>query len=268
MREGEALLFSPPNHRVKALALGVGFVSCAFAAGCGFAVGGNAAGRPLFVSECDQPLGGDVETEDLVVLDWAGGTSPIYAEYEFDGLDLTLFGTGSAGTLADDAELFKERVRQEIVNIYCGTGEVSISVRNEPLAERHSVTTVLLTQDLQPDNGGDIGEAEYDPCNRQHDNSALVFGERILDLAGPNTFDEWVILFANVCAHEIGHTLGFGHIQRNAQPTAGRSVYVELMLDGHTIDEMRLPQRFVYAQTSCPDDFDPTIGRVLAISLP
>ncbi len=257
-----------PQRCLQNVALGAGLLLCVFPAGCGFTLGDTAAGQPLFVSECDTQLGGGAEVEDIVVLDWAGGTSPIYPEYEFDGLDLTLFRTGKSGTLADDAELFKEGVRQEIVNIYCGSGELSISVHNEPIAGRLNVTTVLLTQELQPDGGGDIGEGEYDPCNRQHDNAALVFGDRIWELAGTNTVDEWVILFANVCAHEIGHTLGFGHIDRNAQPPAGRPVYVELMLDGHTIDEMLQPQRFVYPQTNCPDDFEATTGRGRATSLP
>ena len=237
--------------------------------GCGTGLDDGIAGRVLFVNECPGQRSDAAETTDVVVLDWDGGTSPIYPGYEFDGLDLSLFRTGKRSSLAQEAELFKELVRQEIVSIYCDVLEVSIHVRNGPFDTQAEVTTVLLTQALQPDEGADIGEGEYDPCNRQHDNAALVFGEQIRLLAGTNTLEEWVSIFANLCAHEIGHTLGYGHVERDPQAQAERPLYVELMLGGHTMEEMRRPQRIFMDQTNCPVDLEARASRpVRANSLP
>ena len=61
-------------------------------------------------------------------------------------------------------------------------------------------------------------------------------------------------IFANVTAHEIGHTLGFPHVARSDVPDSPHALFVELMLAGHTVDEMLRPQRFLADETSCPDD--------------
>ena len=213
---------------------------------------GTAADRILFVSDCADDIGVPPRSVDVVLLDWTGGTSPIYAGHAFEGLDLTAFKTAEGGTLADDPESFKELVRARIVQIYCDWPEVAVVTVNGEDSQPAD-TIVHLTQAVQPE-GMDIGEGEYDPCNRQNDNAAIIFGERLWELADAYTFDEWVTVFANVCAHEIGHTLGYGHIVREERTDLERSAYVELMLDRHTMAEMRRAQRFVVEQTNCPDE--------------
>ncbi|MHC4697499.1 MAG: hypothetical protein ACYTFA_12225 [Planctomycetota bacterium] len=221
-------------------------------AGCGMTMRSTSADRILFVSDCGDEIGAPSRSVDAVLLDWTGGTSPIYASQPFEGLDLAVFETAEGGTLADDAERFKELVRTQVARIYCDWPEATVIAVN---GEDHQSadTIVHLTQEVRP-NGTDIGEGEYDPCNRQNDNAAIVFGERLWQLGDAYTFDEWVTVFANVCAHEIGHTLGYGHISREERTDLGHTLFVELMLDRHTMAEMRRPQRFIADQTNCPDE--------------
>ncbi|MEK7732515.1 MAG: hypothetical protein AAB363_11730, partial [Planctomycetota bacterium] len=54
--------------------------------GCGNNLG-NTATKSLFVAECD----GAATPTDLVILDWSGGTSKIYPDDEFPGLDFASF---------------------------------------------------------------------------------------------------------------------------------------------------------------------------------
>jgi hypothetical protein len=206
----------------------------------------------LFVPECDESAA--VIEGELVVLDWSGGTSPLYPNNRFDALELSDFPTTDGGTLADGADEFKEQVRLEITRILCDSPGPKVQVRHAKDTSELVRTTIHYTQALPPDANAVIGEGEYDPCNQQHDNAAVIFGAEILGQGGTGTFDEWVHIFANVTAHEIGHTLGFGHIDREQFSSTDRSLYVELMLNGHTMDELRRTQRFVVEQTNCPSD--------------
>jgi hypothetical protein len=220
------------------------------AGGCGNTIGGTLANKALFVSECE----GESPATDLVILDWSGGASRLYPGDDFPGLDFAAFATSDGGTLADDADAFQEAVRGEVVHIFCGTPSVSIAIRDGKSGVGAEVTRVYLVEAPSQAGGGQIGEGEYDPCNLEHDNSALVFGEELLKLPGPYSFDEWVTIFANVTAHEIGHTLGFPHVARSDVPESEHALFVELMLAGHTVDEMLRPQRFLADETNCPND--------------
>jgi len=221
---------------------------CALLCGCGNIV---LPGAQLKVaSDCDVS---ELAT-DLIVLNWSGGTSDIYPDDDFPGIEFSAFETIDGGTLADDPEAFKGAVEAEVRHILCELPSVNISMRNEKERIDADVTTVFIVQAPSQAGEGQIGEGEFDPCNLHDDDSALVFGSELADLSGPYSFEDWVRIFANVTAHEIGHTLGFNHVPRSESGESEHRLFVELMLAGHTIDEMIRPQRFLSDNSNCPDD--------------
>ncbi len=234
--------------------LGVALISLVSTTGCGTISTDPAAVRPL-AGKCSRLASANPENTMLIALEWGGGTSGIYPAEILDGIDLSAFNLQEGGTLADRSELFEQRLTDQINQIYCDWQQINVLVLNGNDVNFYNADTkVLLTQAVRPDGRMDIGEAEYDPCDVQRDNDAVIFGERIRQLAGTYTFDEWVNVFANVTAHEIAHTLGYAHISRENRPDGPGAPYVELMLDRHTMKEMRREHRFVAPQTNCPNE--------------
>ena len=229
--------------------------ACGMLTGCGVSmfnpvdVGGSASLRSDF---------GELGTPDVFVLDWTGGSSMLYADVELAPVDFDAFATSDGGTLGDDSDALMEAVRERVAKILDDVATYGVTVVNGESDEVDAVTIVHIAQEISADAPKEIGRAEYDPCDRQQDNAAVIFAERIAQLGGIYTVEEWISVFANVIAHEIAHTLGFGHIERSTDDLSERSLYVELMLDGHTMDEMRGAQGFVHAQTNCSDAPDAT----------
>jgi hypothetical protein len=188
-----------------------------------------------------------------VALDWRGGSSTIYPDRRFDPIDLAGFHLDDGSTLADHADEFKTRVHDEMAVILASVDLFAdVEVVDATDARAGAETTILLTQSLSPTGRTEIGRGNFDPCNEYESDEALIFGEQIRRLGEGYTLDEWVTLFANVCAHEASHTFGFGHVSRDQIDPEARALYVELMLDGHTVAEMRRTQRMIHGQTNCP----------------
>jgi len=225
-----------------------------FAAGCGQDLAGSFAARSLLVTQCADSPEEQQLASDLILLDWNGGTTLLYPDQTFASMDFSVFDLMEGGTLADDVDVFKDAVQQKIIQIFCEYTDIQIRIEQAEDFPLTDATTVYFAQERAPVMAGQIGEAHYDPCNLNHTDTAVLFGDEIRRIGSDFTFDEWVLIFANTAAHEIGHTLGFGHIERADQPEPHRSLYVELMLDRHTVYELIQEQRFVVDQSSCPDD--------------
>jgi len=219
--------------------------------GCGNAPLVNAVRGPLFVADCSEL--GDVEASDVVVLDWTGGVSSIYPDDELPPLDFSNFTTPE-GSLADVEGAFKAAVRDRVAETLCGFPGLAVAVREGEGPSDSPLSTVYITFSRSPNSRSQIGEGQYDPCNEQHDNDAIIFGEDLMQLGGPYTYDEWVLIVSNVVAHETGHMLGFPHAARTDDNSGERALFVELMLATHTLDEMLSEQRFLSPDTNCPAD--------------
>jgi len=183
--------------------------------------------------------------ERVVVLDWRCGNSMLHPNLDPEPLDFGSFFVAGGGTLADRKVEFMDAVRVRIKTILDGAG-IAVRVEHAP-TDAEVETTVRLTQWASPAGKNEIGSAHYDPKNGRHGDEAVIFGEQIRrnerygEAAGEYTFDDWVAVFANVCSHETLHTLGYGHVPRSECPPDGSDI--EIMLDGHTMGEMRSEQR-------------------------
>ncbi len=185
-------------------------------------------------------------------LDWTGGVSPLYPDLLFAGLDLSQFPITGSGSLADQVEEFRSAVAGRVQFILAAAigEEILVQVAGQDPAPAAAV--IRITQASSPKSSSGVGEAEYDPCDTTYGDEAVVYGEtiRVMSLDRSLTLDQWVNVFANACAHESAHTLGFDHVARPSESDFRQPV--ELMLEAHTLDELRRPQEVTVRQDRCP----------------
>lgn len=201
----------------------------------------------------------------IILLNWGGGTCDLYPREYFQPIDLAQFPTADGKTLADYADVLKSELRRRLELMLNSFDLLDVQVVSDTVSWGDVETTVHLTQGMSPEGVKEIGRAKYDPCNGHAGDDAVIFGRQILELGGAYSLEEWITLFTNVCAHETAHTFGFGHVMRDEQqePTTGRSLFVELMLDRHTMSEMRRPQRMLADLANC-DQPEPMVAETVA----
>lgn len=225
--------------------------------GCGAIANSTYKRADIPADACPGAATNKVTAADAIFLDWAGGISRIYPGEKLSGLDLSLFLVTDGASLLDEADDFKAAVRDEVSRILCDMPTDGIYLTNSKSGLPRQVTTVYLSQFASPVGGSQIGQGEYDPCNVEHDNQAIIFGDEILALGDERPFDEWVKVFANVTAHEIGHMLGYGHVPRVMYASSQQPPFVELMMATHTVEEMKQPQRLLSDESNCEQAGNP-----------
>jgi hypothetical protein len=193
------------------------------------------------------------EARTLIVLDWDGGPSPLDARATLSPLNPADLPIYDAIRSDADAETFKEAVRVQIETILCDLDPVDMRVITGRASDYPAATHVHFTLDRAPSGGRQAGQADYDPCNLYVDDTVLIWGGRIADVAGPTWLRrEWVNILANVTTHEIGHTLGFAHPDDIGITVDGDIARRAIMMSSHTVTSLSQPQAFLIPQTTCP----------------
>jgi len=194
------------------------------------------------------------DDDDLFVLDWTGGNSALWPSYpaqytnvQLPAMDFAKFLVSDGTTLAD-VDGFTEMVRTQVEVIIDATGfEVTI-VTDE---QKGSANNVHISQVTSVENSEKrVGLGYYDPCNCGHSDYSLVYAQPMADRS--TSLEGWTNVFANICAHEIAHNLGFDHINRDDAPEDAE--YTELMLSPSSWEERQLEQRVIVDQNICPSD--------------
>jgi len=193
------------------------------------------------------------DARTLIVLDWDGGPSPLDARTTLSPLNPADLPMYDGLTSDEDAEVFKEEVRVRIETILCDLDPVDMRVITGRASDYPAATHVHLTLDTAPSGGRQAGQADYDPCNLYVDDTVLIWGGRIAEVAGPGWLrHEWVNMLANVTTHEIGHTLGFAHPAENGITVDADIARRAIMMSSHTVTSLSQPQAFLIPQATCP----------------
>lgn len=193
------------------------------------------------------------DAHTLIVLDWDGGPSPLDARTTVSPLNPADLPMYDGLTSDEDAEAFKEEVRVRIEIILCDLDPVDMRVITGRASDYPAATHVHLTLDTAPSGGRQAGQADYDPCNLYVDDTVLIWGGRIAEVAGPGWLRrEWVNMLANVATHEIGHTLGFAHPDELGITVDADIARRAIMMSSHTVTSLVQPQAFLIPQTTCP----------------
>lgn len=175
--------------------------------------------------------------QQVIVLDWTGGTRTGIADLgvrlmnlpslpdEMPAADLSVFSVWpdrppfvgnpepiDGITLADFPE-FRNDVRDRAQEALDKLRPQNVVVVNGEPEDYPGATVIWLSHTLEL--GSILGRAIRDDCNLFSADEGVIYlqaftGPAIMVALRP-FYESWVQIFANVTAHEIGHTLGFRH---------------------------------------------------------
>lgn len=183
--------------------------------------------------------------QQVVVLDWTGGTRTGIADLgvrlmnlpslpnEMPAADLSVFSVWPArppfvgdpqpidGITLADFPTFLDDVRDRTQETLDKLRPQNILVVNGEPEDHPGATVIWLSHLIETDFI--LGRATRDDCNMHSADEGVLYlhsftGQFIMGALRP-FYDSWVQIFANVTAHEIGHTLGFRHSPTIAEVT-------------------------------------------------
>lgn len=203
---------------------------------------------------CDRaPSVSDAET--LIVLDFTGGDSRHAPNQMLSGFDFDALSIADPDAAAGmDADAFRRAVLGKVQSMLCALDPMNVAVI-DGRAEDHPDSTVIHITGDQPGGGGkQIGQSDYDPCNRFGDDEAIIWAGAMARRIDSATYDQWTTAVANAITHEIGHTLGFFHPSEaelaRILPGAGAT---EVMRKATSITELLSEQAFLIEQDTCTE---------------
>jgi len=189
----------------------------------------------------------------VIVLDWTGGVSrhsmsEVLAGFDFDALNVTDFDA-AAGM---DAAAMREVVLAKVQSMLCALDPMDVAVIDGEGEDHPDATLVHVTGDGPAGGGKQIGQSDYDPCNRFGDDAAIIWAGAMASRIEGATFEQWSTALANAITHEIGHTLGFFHpTEADLAREIPGNPNAEVMRKSTSITELLSEQAFLIEQDTC-----------------
>ena len=193
------------------------------------------------------------EAGTLVVLDWDGGINELVRGRELSAFEVDdLYFTDTAIDSDDLEVLFAEAVLGRVRAILCSLDPMDVAVIEGEADDYPDATVVHICGDEPFADGKHIGQADFDPCNANLDDSVVIWGGALATRIGGATFGGWVNALAKTTAHEIGHTLGFAHPSEQTVAMLLPVPSAEVMRSNVTVSQLLGEQNFLIEQETCP----------------
>ena len=219
------------------------------------------------VPTADAPAGYAATPEDggeltrTVVLDWTGGSSDVVSS-RLSAVDFAEMYLASGDSLEHYEESFQEAVRLRVEEILSALEPARFDVVTGESGNYPDDTVVYFTSDAVADDGLQVGQTRLDRCDLRREASVVVWGGTLLSLGNDFAYQEWVNVFANIAAHEVGHTVGFYHPDAVLTDLTDYEKDNEIMLAVHTLSALLGPQEFMIPQETCPESIEQEYGGV------
>lgn len=231
-------------------------------AGCGVELAPSPAGWAGSGSQFDEAdLTKTVSLVKRVVLDWTGGYTALTSEW-LGETDLSLFRLPTGETLADYADAFQESVRDRVEQVLHALEPAAFEVLTGESEAYVGDTVVHLTSESIGDGTLRVGQTKLDRCDLTDDDAIVVWAGTMVVMGDVHEFDEWVNAFANITAHEVGHTVGFFHPDTVLTDLTDFERRTEIMLAVHTLSALLGRQEFIIPQETCPQSIESRHGGV------
>lgn len=237
-------------------------LTAVFAIGCGNQFTPSASAPSESSSRLDDPARSENdELAKVIVLDWTGGFSDITSDW-LAPLDFSELYLASGESLESHVESLQESVLVRVEEILSTLEPVRFDVVTGEGDDSSEETVVYFTSDAVSGTKLYVGQTKLDRCDLNEGASVVVWGGTLLSLGNDYGYEQWVNLFANIAAHEIGHTIGFFHPDAVLTDLTDYEKNTEIMLGVHTMSSLLGRQEFLIPQETCPASIADEFGGI------